>query len=134
MLRQYETAHVLVDIINFSEILLEAGVLDTKRVASFLSTPAMIPACNMGTFRAATLREILTTLKRAAEFIKTSYFTPRNGYQRRVLGFLLERLNGHLLLHRLESGLTEASLGHHILISDGPSVTSTNELPPTIAR
>ena len=94
----------------------------------------MIPASNMGTFRAATLREILMTLKRAAQFIKTSYFTPRTGYQRRVLGFLLERLNGHLLLHRVESGLTKAAIGHHILISDGPLVTSTKELPPTIAR
>jgi hypothetical protein len=134
MLRQYEAAHVLVDIINFSKFLLETGVLDSKRVASFLSAPAMIPACNMGTFRAATLRETLMTLRRAAEFIKTSYFTPRTGYQRRVVGFLLERLNGHLLLHRLEAGLTDAALGHHILISDGPLVTRTQELPPATAR
>lgn len=134
MLRQYGAAHVLIDIINFSKFLLETEVLDTKRVASFLSDPPMIPACNMGTFRVATLREILATLKRAAEFIKTSYFTPRTGYQRRVLGFLLERLNSHLLLHRVETGSTQASFGHHILISEGPEVTNTNELPPTIAR
>ena len=134
MLRQYESAHVLIDIINFSKFLLETEVLDTKRVASFLSDHPMIPASNMGTFRVATLRDILLTLKRAAEFIKTSYFTPRAGYQRRVLGFLLERLNSHLLLHRVEKGLTQASFGHHILISDGPEVTITKELPPTIAR
>jgi hypothetical protein len=131
MLAQYESAHVLVDIINFSRFLLEAEILDGKRVALFLSEQPMIPACNMGTFRAATLREILMTLKRAAEFIKTGYFTPRSGYQRRVVGFLLERLNSHLLLHRLKSGLTDASRGHHILISDGPVVEITKELPPS---
>jgi hypothetical protein len=131
MLRQYESAHVLVDIVNFSKFLLEAEILDSQQVASFLSAPAIIPACNMGTFRAATLREILMTLRRAAEFLNTSYFTPRSGYQRRVVGFLLERLNSHLLLHRVRSGLSKARLGHHILISDGPSVTTTKELPPT---
>lgn len=130
MLAQYESAHVLVDMINFSKFLLEAEILGSKRVALFLSDQPMIPASNMGTFRAGTLREILMTLKRAAEFMKTGYFTPRSGYQRRVVGFLLERLNSHLLLHRLKSSLTDASHGHHILISDGPLVTTTKELPP----
>lgn len=133
MLGQYESAHVLIDLINFSKFLLEADILDSKRVATFLRGQAMIPASNMGTFRVATLREILATLRRAAEFIRTSYFTPRTGYQRRVVGFLLERLNSHLLLHRVKAGFTDAALGHHILISDGPVVTSTKELPPATA-
>jgi hypothetical protein len=131
MLRQYEAAHVLIDIINFSKFLLETEVLDSKRVALFLSDPPLIPASNMGTFRVATLREILATLRKAAEFIKSSDFTPREGYQRRVLGFLLERLNSHLLLQRVETGSSQASFGHHILISDGPEVTNTSELPPS---
>ncbi len=134
MLRQYEAAHVLVDIINFAKFLLEAEVLEPKRVASFLSDAPLIPACNMGTFRVATLHELLATLKRAAEFMKTSYFVPRPGYQRRVLGYLLERLNSHLLLHRVAKGLTQASFGHHILIADGPVVKDPSELPPILAR
>lgn len=129
MLKQYEAAHVLIDMIHFSKFLLEAEVLDTKQIASFLSSPQLIPACNMGTFRVATLREVLMTLRKAAAFIETSDFTPRAGYQRRSLGFLLERLNSHLLLQRVESGSTQAAFGHHILISDGPEVTNTTELP-----
>jgi hypothetical protein len=127
VLGQYDSYHVLEDIINFSKFLLESGVLDSKQTESFLTSSVLIPACNMGTFRSTTLRQILMSLRDAAEFLKTGYFIPRVGYQRRVLGFLLERLNSYLILARIQSGLSDANFGHHIILSDGPLIGITTE-------
>ena len=128
VLGQYASVHILEDIINFSKFLLKSGILDSKQTASFLTGSVLIPACNMGIFRNTTLRQILMNLRDAAEFIKTSYFIPRVGYQRRVLGFLLERLHSYLILARIQSGLSDANFGHHIILSDGPSIGITTEL------
>jgi hypothetical protein len=91
----------------------------------FLTGSVLIPTSSIGTFRSTTLRQILKTLKEAAEFRKTCHFIPRVGYQRRVLGFLLERLNSYLILDRIRSGLSDANFGHHIIISDGPLIKWT---------
>jgi hypothetical protein len=122
---QYASVHLIEDIINFSKFLFETGILDSKQTVSFLTGSVIIYACNMGTFRSTTLREVLKTLRDAAEFRKTCYFIPRVGYQRRVVGFLLERLNSYLILNRIQSGLSDGNFGHHIIVSDGPLIGRT---------
>jgi hypothetical protein len=122
---QYQQSHQLVDFIHFSKFLLESAILDPLHVALFLREQVLIPASSVGVFRSITLRQMLAVLRRAAEFINTDYFVPRRGYQRRVLGFLLERLHSYLLLVRIRSGQSEANFGHHIIISDGPVISSS---------
>ena len=122
---QYETAHVLDDFINFSNFLFESGILASKEATSFMTGSTLIPSSSMGTFHNTTLRQILMTLKEAAQFHETNYFVPRAGYQRRVLGFLLERLNSYLILARIQSGLSDANFGHHTILSDGPLIGIT---------
>lgn len=125
MLGQYASWHVLVDMLNFSKFLIEEGIFDPLRTAAFLTESKLIPACNMGNFRTATLREILSTLKRAAAFLRSSYFVSRTGSQRRTVGFLLERLNSYLILMRIGAGASEPNFGHHIILSNGPSIPVT---------
>jgi hypothetical protein len=60
----------------------------------------------------------LPTLTRGTAFMRSSYFVPRAGYQRRVMGFLLERLTSYLILMRIADRASESNFGHHIIISD----------------
>ena len=122
---QYETAHILEDFINFSDFLFESGIQTSKEATSFMTSSTLIPSSSMGTFHNTTLRRILMTLKDAAQFLKANYFVPRAGYQRRVVGFLLERLNSYLILARIQSGLSDANFGHHTILSDGPLIGIT---------
>ena len=126
ILYHYATYHVLSDFINFSKFLLDYEILDSQEVARFMTGSILIPASSMGVFRRETLREILAPLRRAAEFIKTPYFVPRTDYQRRVLGFLLERLNSYLILSRIDADLSEGNFGHHTILSDGPIIEPTS--------
>ena len=124
-MEQYGAVHVLVDFVNFSKFLFETGVLDSSQVASFLTGTTLIPSSSIGTFQSSTLRQILMTLRDASNFLKSDYFVPREGYQRRVLGYLLERLNSHLILTRIQSGLSESNFGYHTILSRGPSIKVT---------
>lgn len=124
MLGQYAGAHVLRDMLSFARFLLEEDILDSAGVATFLTSPVTIPASSIGVFRASTLAALLGELRRAAAFLHSSAFIARTGYQRRVLGFLLERLQAHLLLQYLRS-TTGAKQGHHIMVLDTGVVTVT---------
>jgi len=125
MLGQYASAHVLEDIFNFSKFLIEESIFDPQRASLFLKEALMIPSGNIGTFRTVTLREILSTLKQAAAFLRSSYFVPRSGYQRRVMGFLLERLTSYLILMRIADCASEPNFGHYIIISNDHIIPNT---------
>lgn len=125
MLGQYAEAHIREDIINFSKFLIEKSIFDPLRASLFLKEAVMIPSSNLGTFHTVTLREILSTLKRAAAFLRSSYFVPRPGYQRRVMGFLLERLTSFLIIMRIADRTSEPNIGHHIIISDDHFISYT---------
>jgi hypothetical protein len=123
MLGQYVESHVfLEDILNFAKYLMERNILTPRSTARFLSASILIPACNMGVFRSSNLRRILGMLRLAAGFLDTEHFIPRTGYQRRSLGFILERFNSFVLQEFIENGTLEANFGLHVLISDGANL------------
>jgi hypothetical protein len=125
MLGQYASAHVKDDMLNFARFLVETGIFDEKRVALFLTKAEMIPSSNLGIFRTITLRKILSTLKQAAAFLESGYFVPRLGYQRRTMGYLLERLTSYLILTLIEARASEPNFGHHIILSNGYTIPDT---------
>jgi hypothetical protein len=125
MLAQYAAAHVLDDMLSFARFLTESGVFDPRTTAEFLNVDTLIPACNIGTFRSETLRSLLLLLKRASGFLKSPYFVAREGYQRRNMGFLLERLHSFAISMRVQSGESRPNFGHNIVISDSPIVSVT---------
>ena len=125
VLKQYAAAHVLEDMLSFVKFLLEIHVFEPVHADAFLDVETLIPACNIGTFRNETLRSLLLLLKRAADFMKSSYFVPREGYQRRNMGFLLERLHSFAILQRVQSRMSPPNFGHNIVISESPIVSLT---------
>lgn len=128
MLGQYATAHLLNDILNFSNYLVEEKIFSPTDASDFIRENINIPACNIGIFKIETYREIFTTLKKAANFLHSMHFVARQGYQRRTMGFLLERLNGFLILRMIRQGLTQATFGRNMVISEDAIVSITNEI------
>lgn len=129
MIQQYADAHILSDLLTFTQFLLEQNILDSNSAVLFLTQPSLIPSCNMGIFRKDTLRWILSTLNQASAFLQSENYTARTGYQRRSLGFLLERLHSYLILMRITAGLSRPVFGHQIIMSETDQISTTTELP-----
>lgn len=125
VLTQYSTTHVLNDMLKFVSFLIEEEIFSHIEAVEFLREDTLIPASNIGTFKIATFREIFTTLKKASYFLYSDKFTVRQGYQRRSMGFLLERLNSYLILKMMRQGLISQNFGHNIVISDDALVSSS---------
>lgn len=126
MLYQYAQSHVLEDMLNFSKFLTENSILTPLDCAEFLSMQIHIPSCNIGIFTKHAYIEIFRTLRKAAGFLDSPYFVLRTGYQRRSVGFLLERLNSYLIIKRIRCGHSPSSFGHNIVISDTAIVSATS--------
>lgn len=125
ILCQYAGDHILEDLLNFTNFLMEQGIFEPFEAARFLAEERHIPSCNIGVFTKDTYASIFSVLKRAAEFLNSRYFIARAGYQRRSVGFLLERLNSHLIFRRMEARASPASFGHNLVVSDGTLVSAT---------
>jgi hypothetical protein len=125
MLFQYASDHVLEDMLNFAKFLTRERILTDQQCALFLANPVHIPSCNIGVYKKACYLEIFGLLRRAAGFLHAPEFVIRKDYQRRSVGFLLERLNSFLILRRIEAGHSVPSFGHNIVISESSIVSHT---------
>jgi hypothetical protein len=126
MLYQYAQSHVIDDMLNFARFLVEKSILSPLECAEFLSMQLHIPSCNIGIFSKASYAAIFGILRKAAAFLDSPDFVARPGYQRRSVGFLLERLNSFLIIQRIRSGASPSSFGHNIVISDEAVVSATH--------
>lgn len=119
---QYATQHVLEDMLNFVKYLLEIQMFSPVEAARFLRSENIIPACSVGIFEVKTFKKLFSYLERAADFLHSPYFIAREGYQRRSMGFLLERLQSFMILELLAQG---ARFGQNMMISESKAVSST---------
>lgn len=122
---QYRVVHVLEDLLRFGAFLAEKEILDSASLTRFMRSDVLIPSCNIGVFRSSTFHDIFTQLRQASQFLSSPFFIPRDGYQRRNLGFLLERLHSHLILERLTATQSPFCFGHNMVLSDSEVVTIT---------
>ena len=120
---QYAMSHVLEDLLNFTKYIIEQNILTHSEVVEFLTSDRLITACSTGIYSVKHFRDTFAKLKKAAEFINSSYYIPRSGIQRRVGGFLLERLHSYLLLRYLQDERGIQKFGHYIMIDDGRILT-----------
>ncbi|MBB4199354.1 hypothetical protein CCR94_05850 [Rhodoblastus sphagnicola] len=126
MLGQYALDHVLEDLLNFVNFLVESRILNATEAASFLSVQNHIPSCNIGVFSKDSYNWTFQILKAAAQFLHSRHFIPRSGSQRRSAGFLLERLHSFLIFKRIELGASPARFGHNVVLSDDVNVSATH--------
>ena len=126
MAMQYDKYHNIEDLFLFSLFLVREGVLSETSIAEFITQPDLIPSGTLGVFRRTTLKPILEKLALAAKFLESPLFIPRDGPQRRNVGFLLERLNSYLIfVHMREAGKNIAT-GQIIVLHDSPHLTISN--------
>lgn len=126
MLGQYAISHVLSDMLRFTDFLLMKGITNPNEAVDFLHQSMLIPSCNIGVWRVETYRLIFGILRDAAQFLYSQDFVSRPGYQRRSVGFLLERLNSYLLLKSIQIDSSRGVYGHNVVISDSLVVSHTS--------
>lgn len=126
VLGQYAQVHVLEDMVNFGRFLAQAKVLPGQQVLGFMNMKTFIPSSSIATYGKENFRAIFSVLRRAAAFMESPYYQRREGYQRRAMGFLLERLNSYLVLLRMAQGRLAATQGQNMVISDELSISTTS--------
>lgn len=126
VMEQYREAHLLEDFLRFGTFLIESNILDRTAVSRFMRTDLLIPSSSIGILHAESFQEIFSVLRQAANFLNTDFFFPREGYQRRNVGFLLERLNSFLIFERMANGKSPKSFGYQMLLSESEIVRHTN--------
>lgn len=125
MMEQYREAHLLEDFLRFGAFLIESNILDRAAVSRFMRTDLLIPSSSIGVLRVDSFQEIFSVLRQAADFLHNAFFVPREGYQRRNVGFLLERLNSFLIFERMTQGKSPQSFGYQMLLSESEIVRHT---------
>lgn len=128
ILAQYASAHLLEDLIDFSKFLHQKNILSPQHVILFLRENTLIPASSISVLSISNFRWIVSYLIKASDYMNHESFVVRSGYQRRNMGFLLERLNSYLLLEGIRQGKIEKNIGNHMIISDDARISITNEI------
>lgn len=123
---QYAKVHVLRDLLTFVGDSIDRGTISNVDAKSLIDSRYLIPAPALGCYEGTLFVEIFSQLEQAAAYFLTSKYEPRSGYQRRVLGFCLERLHSYLLLRRLGfPKLQRESFGQQVVVSDSAIIEPT---------
>ena len=121
---QYALFHHADDFACFAMALAEVEGFDRRRRQHFTTLNRHFPAPSLGVMRASLLISQMKVLVAAWDVFFEHYYTQREGAQRRVGGFLLERLHSFLLYEELERGV-EFSVGYLNIVSDTDKINAT---------
>ncbi len=127
VLTQYANNHVLQDFLNFTNYLIEIGVFSALDACAFLRMERFVPACNVGVFRKENFKMLYHYIEKASGFLQSPIFVIRDGYQRRSMGFLLERFHSFMIFQFISQNLSAETFGFNLMLSDTPLVSSTVE-------
>lgn len=102
VLAQYAGAHVLRDLLHFMGLAVDLGVVDDRTMATYLGRNVLLAAPSVGVYPTGWYLQGLADLEAVADAFQATVEVPREGYQRRVLGFCCERLQSLLALQLAE--------------------------------
>ena len=127
LLYHYHLHHPLRDLLRFLSDAVDAGALTDADVAALLLQKFMIPAPSVGTYPTEAFLETFECLEKASLAFSRGGFITRGGYQRRAIGFCMERLNGYLFCREaLKRGQDlNRILGSTTIVSDDTVVRHT---------
>lgn len=128
ILSNYARYHHLEDLLDFAKFLSRENILSVLEVAQFLRGDILIPGSSIGVLSIENFRTVFSVLTKASNFINEPNYVARAGYQRRNIGFMLERLNSYLLLKGINEGKIIRKTGVHMIISDSSRVSSTGDI------
>lgn len=100
----YALVHVIDDLVMFSAACASCPDLTPQDIRSLASLRGIIPSPALCYTRVESFVRVMTILKQVWDEFSKHYFVKREGYQRRVAGYLFERLHSVLLCKWLMDG------------------------------
>lgn len=96
--QQFAANHAASDFVCFSMALRDSGLFSNSETIEFVRGQFLIPSATLGIFPTSTLVRHMGILRKVWEVYRDRYYVPRTGYQKRVGGYLMERLHSFLIL------------------------------------
>ena len=121
----YSQYHLVEDFAAFCHALGTLSILSASDISRFINYEYLIPAPSLGLYPYKLFYSHMQILRQAWARFHEIHFLPRDDYQRRVGGFLLERLHSFLILDALQKQQLRAHQGHQIIISDAAHIRSS---------
>jgi len=123
----YSKYHILRDWYRFLSDAFDANLLTQAEIMEASLVNRMVPAPSNGVFPVQYFIEHLKRLEHCALAYKNNGYIKRDSYQRRVVGFCIERLHSYFLLStlaRLKLNFTDVS-GRQIMVSENTTIKPT---------
>jgi len=120
---QYAAVHLIQDYCKFICSLSLSGDFSIVRCANFADSELLIPSPSLGLTQVGIFISHMNILKSIWSHFYKYFYIQRNGYQRRVGGFLLERLHSFLILEEIKKENIKFSKGQQIVISNSLVIT-----------
>ena len=86
-----------------------------------------MPAPSLGVFRVDIFLKHMEVLKMVWTHFAEHFLVPRDGYQRRVGGFLLERLHSFLICEEVINKIYNVFHGNQVVVSDSLEIEKNSE-------
>ncbi len=123
---QYCQSHHPEDFARFMVSLYNHPEFDQQRCGRFASCPVLFPAPSLGSVRIDMFRAQMRVLREVWANFYENFYIPRKDFQRRVGGFLLERLHSFLIYEEINTGSEQDRVhGFQIVVSDSAYVKPT---------
>jgi hypothetical protein len=126
LLDNYAKKHLVGDFVAFAISMSKSGIFSESEISRFLKINYLIATPSLGLLKTRDLISDLYKMRVVWRHFYAHFYMPRPGYQRRVGGFLLERLHSFLILQRISLGLSDPiDFGYQFVVSEGDSALPT---------
>lgn len=119
--QNYAHVHVIDDLVAFAACLQAAG-LSVQEVRAFAGFQGLLPSPALCLVELPLFLQHMRLLRSVWREYARAAHVPREGYQMRVGGYLLERLHSHLLCRWVQQG-GQLGLGHRYVVMDPSGAT-----------
>ena len=124
----YAECHNINDFSAFIASISSVGGFDKQFCKRFINYPILLPAPSLGVFRVDIFLKHMEVLKTVWAHFAEHFLVARDGYQRRVGGFLLERLHSFLISEDVSNKIYSVVHGNRVVVSDSLEIKLNDEL------
>jgi hypothetical protein len=127
VMAQYARHHPLRDWLRFLADAIDDGAIDQTQALRASEATILIPAPSVGVFPTSVFLDHLSVLRKVALGFRKRGFVARDDYQRRAIGFCLERLHSWFVLElrSVNENLYSSADGFQIIVNQCERVEHT---------